>query len=226
MPRRPRITLPPSVLSPTRPTASRVQPTPARRLRPRISEKARVTKVIKAVHKRLRSADAEYYAVGEALSGLDRPEVLTAFGAANFDAFLDAHVMPHATAQRYMTVAKAYSEVAALRLGVEKAFHLVQYASVWNTRLPAAELAQRDSAIGTPRRKVSTLSATDIANLVRMKKLGAARAALPKATRADTRAAQAAARQVEEVLSVDARVRVDKKRDLVKLEIRLSELLG
>jgi hypothetical protein len=31
---------------------------------------------------------------------------------------------------------------------------------------------------------------------------------------------------VEEVLGVDARVRVDKKRDLVKLEIRLSELLA
>lgn len=114
----------------------------------------------------------------------------------------------------------------ALRLGVEKAFHLVQHAAAWNTRLTPAQLAQRDAGIGSPRRKVSTLSAADIANLVRMKKLGAAKAALPKATRADTRAAQAAARQVEEALGVDARVRVDKKRDLVKLELRLSELLG
>ncbi|MFT5353053.1 MAG: hypothetical protein ACI9KE_000250 [Polyangiales bacterium] len=224
MPRRPRITLPPSVLVPTRPTAPRVRPAPAPRLR--VTALARANKTIKAIRKRLRSADAEYYAVGKALAGLDRPEVLAAFDAANFDAFLDAHVMPHATAQRYMTVTKSYSEVVALRLGVEKAFHLVQYASLWDTRLSAAQLAQRDAAIGSPGRKLSTLSAADIATLVRMKKLGTARAALPKATRADTRAAQVAARQVEEVLGVDARVRVDKKRDLVKLEIRLSELLA
>lgn len=224
MPRRPRITLPPSIATPTLPVAPRVRPAPQRRVR--VTEKARVTKIIKTVRKRLRSADAEYYAVGKALSKLDRPEVLAAFDAPNFDAFLDAHVMPHGTAQRYMTVAQTYSEVAALRLGVEKAFHLVQYAAVWDTRLSAAQLAQRDAAIGSPPRKVSTLSAADVANLVRMKKLGAARAALPKATRADTRAAQAAARQVEEALGVDARVRVDKKRDLVKLEFRLSELLG
>ena len=196
MPRRPPITLPPSIPTPRLPQTPRIpraprvpqapvpQPAPGRL---HAAEKARANKTIKAIQKRLKSADAEYYAVGKALATLDKAGVLAAFDATNFDAFLDAHVMPHATAQRYMTVAKAYTEVAALRLGVEKAFHLVQYATVMDTRLSAAQLAQRDSAIGTPK---------------------------------------AAARRVEEALGVDATVRVDKKRGLVKLEIRLSDLLA
>ena len=181
--------------------------------------------IITEVHKRIQSADAEYYAVGKALMKLDRPSVLAAFGVGTFDAFLDAHVIPSATAHRYMSVAKHYPEVTALKLGVHKAYHLAQYAKVARTRATPAQLAERDSAIGKERRRVSTLTAADIQAMVRSKRGTEAKAALPKPTRLETRTARAVARQVEALLGVDATVRVNKKKDLVRLEMRLSELL-
>lgn len=98
-----------------------------------------------ADHARIAEAEAAFYAVGTMLLGLGRPEVLGAFGAKTFAAFLDAHVMPAATANRYMTVAREFEADQAAELGVLKAFHLVQYARVARTRFRASVFATRGS---------------------------------------------------------------------------------
>ena len=164
--------------------------------------------------------------MGKELIALDRTEVIQAFGARDFAAFLNAEVMPAATAHRYMTVAKEYPEVLALRLGIEKAFHLVQYVRIAKLRRTAKVIARTDGKLGSPPRALSTLSATDIAAMVQVLKMGAGRAALPKATRHETRVARETARSIEEHLGVDARMRVNKAKDLVRIDLKLSELLG
>lgn len=222
MPRRPLLAVPNLPLPrPEIPT-----PRPAPRSRPAPSLRAKTKRTIARIHKGIRSADKHFYAVGKELLTLDRPAVLAAYGESTFRAFLNAHVMPAHTAMRYTRVASAYDEDLALRLGVSKAFHLHQYADASKTRASAAALARRDAKIGTPPTKISELSAVDIQNMVRALKLGAARAAKPKATRREARVAQEAVRAVEALLGVDARVRVNKGRDVVRLELKLSDLLA
>lgn len=222
MPRRPLITVP-NISLPTTdiPRPRRRQPAPAPS-----SLRARTRRSIARIQKGIRSADKHFYAVGKELLKLDRPAVIAAYGERTFRGFVDAHVMPSHTAQRYMSVAKAFDEDLALRLGVTKAFHLYQYASIAKTRASAAALARRDAKIGTPPTKISDLRGVDIQNMVRALKLGAARAAKPKATKRETRVAQETVRAIEELLGVDARVRVNKGRDLVRLEVKLSDLLA
>lgn len=205
----------------------RPRPTPSPSPRtPTPSLKVTTRRAISRIKKRLRSADAEYYAVGKELASLDRPAVLSAYGVPNFEAFVARHVMPAATAHRYMAVAREYPEVLALRLGIEKAFHLVQYVRVAKLRRSAKVIAQSDAKIGSPPRALSTLSATDIAGMVQVLKMGAGRAALPKPTRQETRVAQQTVRSIEAHLGVDARMRVNKAKDLVRIDLKLSELLG
>lgn len=223
MPRRPLVTLPDVVRLPEV-EIPRPRPTPSPSPAP--SLKVATRRKISRIKKRLRSADAEYYAVGKELATLDRPAVLRAYGEPNFEAFVAKHVMPAATAHRYMAVAKEYPEVLALRLGIEKAFHLVQYVRVAKLRRSAKVIARSDGKIGSPPRALSTLSAADIAGMVQAAKMGAGRAALPKATRRETRVAQETARSIEEHLGVDARMRVNKAKDLVRIDLKLSELLS
>ncbi|MEM9865609.1 MAG: hypothetical protein AAF938_28640 [Myxococcota bacterium] len=169
--------------------------------------------------------EAEFYAVGQALRKLDRPEVPAAFGHATFRAFVEAEVMGFHRAHRYMTVAEAYTKRSALSLGVEKAFHLVQYARVMNTRTSAQAMAERDARIGSNRERVSELTAVDVQNLVRAGRLRAAQEARPKVTHRERRVAAKLGRAFEERFGVDATVRVDKKRDVVRIEVRLADLL-
>ena len=83
MPRRPIVTLPGTVRLPEveiprpRPAPAPSPRTPAT---PTSSLKVTTRRAISRIKKRLRSADAEYYAVGKELASLDRPAVLSAFG--------------------------------------------------------------------------------------------------------------------------------------------------
>ncbi|MEM7605920.1 MAG: hypothetical protein AAF411_11250 [Myxococcota bacterium] len=160
-----------------------------------------------------------------ALRKLDRPEVVAAFGHTTFRAFVEAEVMGFQRAQRYMAVAAAYTKRSAVSLGVEKAFHLVQYARFAETRAPAQALADRDARIGSNRERVSELTALEVQNLVRAARLRAAQAAQARVTTRERRVAAKLGRQFEERFGVDATVRVDKKRELVRIEVRLADLL-
>lgn len=202
----------------------RLGPPPRRPRRPRDLRSA-VEAEIARIHQRIAAAEAEFYAVGQMLLALDRTEVLATFGAPTFDAFLDAHVMPAVTAHRYMTVAREFEPEQAAALGVEKAFHLVQYARVARTRFRAAVLAKRDVRLGKPGKRVSAMSATEIADAVRQAKMNAGRAATPKPTRREHRAAKELVTQFEERFGVDATMRIDKKRGVLRLEVKLSDLL-
>ncbi len=202
------------------------RPVPRKPSAPESGLRAQVEAEIARIRERVAIAEAEFYAVGKALLELDRPEVLAAFGVPSFKAFLDAHVMPAVTAHRYMTVAREYDAAQAAELGVLKAFHLVQYAQVTRSSLTAATLARRDSRIGRPPRRISTLSATEVADAVRQQKMDAGRAALPAPTRDERRAAKAFVTRVETELGVDATMRIDKKRGVLRLEVKLSELLS
>ena len=177
------------------------------------------------IRARIARAEAEFYAVGKMLLGLDRPEVLAAFEAKSFAAFLDAHVMPAGTANRYMTVAREFEADQAAALGVLKGFHLVQYARVAPTRLRAAVLAKRDAKIGKPARRLSTMTAAEVADAVRQVKMDAGRAALPRATVKERRAAQRLVTEFEERFGMDATMRIDKKRGVLRLEVKLSDLV-
>ncbi|MFT5357079.1 MAG: hypothetical protein ACI9KE_004309 [Polyangiales bacterium] len=219
MPRRPLITLPDIVRLPN---IEIPRPRPA----PQTSLKVTTRRTISRIKRRLRSADAEYYAVGKELATLDRSAVLSTYREPSFESFVAKYVMPAATAHRYMAVAKEYPEVLALRLGIEKAFHLVQYVRVAKLRRSAKEIAQSDGKVGSPPRALSTLSATDIAGMVQVAKMGAARDAQPKATRQETRAARDTVRSIEAHLGIDARMRINKAKDLVRIDLKLSELLG
>ena len=168
---------------------------------------------------------AEFHAVGTELLALDRPEVLVTFGVQTFAAFLDAHVMPSGTANRYMTVAREYAAEQVAQLGVLKAFHLVQYAQVAKTRFRASVLATRDAKIGMPPRALSTMTADEVAAAVRMQKMTVGRAKVPRATSKERRAAKQFVAQLEERFGLDATMRIDKKRGVLRLEVKLSDLL-
>jgi hypothetical protein len=132
-------------------------------------------------------------------------------------------VMPYERAHRYMLVADSYPKQVAMMLGVGKAFHLVQYTKVTATRATARVLAEQNRAIGPGRVRVSELSATDVQNLVRVAKMSAAKEAMPKPTTAEKKAALTLGEQFEERFGVDARVKVDKARDTIRIEVRLSD---
>lgn len=178
-------------------------------------ERTRVAKVIARIRKRATKVDAEFFAMGQELLSLDRPAVLEAFGAATFHAFLAEHVMPVSTATRLMTVAREFSEPVAKSLGIEKAFHLTQYAKAATARTKAEKLATRDTRIGSPPRRVSAMTADDVAAAVRTLKMASGRAAIPKVTRGDRRLSKRLVSDFEERYGVNATVRVDKKRGKV-----------
>ena len=186
--------------------------------------RAEVEREVGRIHEQIATAERAFYTVGTMLLRLDRPEVLTAYEAKSFAAFLDAHVMPAATANRYMTVARELGADQATALGVLKAFHLVQYARVARTRLRAAALAERDARIGKPARRISAMTAAEVADAVRRVKMDAGRAAVPKATRLEQRAARRLVSQFEERFGMDATMRIDKKRGVLRLEVKLSDL--
>ena len=192
---------------------------------PEARVRAEVEREVARIHTRIAEAEAAFYAVGTMLLGLDRPEVLAAFGATTFAAFLDAHVMPAATANRYMSVAREFEAEQAAELGVLKAFHLVQYARVARTRVRAAALAKRDARIGKPARRLSSMTAAEVADAVRQVKMDAGRAAVPKASSRERRAAQRLVSQFEERFGMDASMRIDKKRGVLRLEVKLRDLV-
>lgn len=206
---------------PARPSVPGLRPSPRRPPDLRAAVQAEIDRI----HQRIAAAEAEFYAVGQMLLALDRPEVLAAFGAPTFDAFLDAHVMSATTAHRYMTVAREFAGDQAAALGVEKAFHLVQYARVAKTRFRASVLAKRDAKIGKPAKRISALSATEVADAVRRQKMDAGRAATPKASSRERRAAKQLVAQFEDRFGLDAVMRIDKKRGVLRLEVKLSDLL-
>ncbi|MEM6731974.1 MAG: hypothetical protein AAF658_10485 [Myxococcota bacterium] len=111
------------------------------------------------------------------------------------------------------------------RVVATKPFHLVQYARVMNTRTSAQAMAERDARIGSNRERVSELTALEVQNLVRAGRLRAAQEARPKVTHRERRVAAKLGRAFEERFGVDATVRVDKKRDVVRIEVRLADLL-
>ena len=180
---------------------------------------------VSRIRSRMAVGESEFHAVGVELLALDRPEVMAAFGARTFNEFLDAHVMPSASAHRYMTVAGEFSAAQVATLGVLKAFHLVQYARVAATPFRASVLATRDVKIGKPARRLSLLSASEVADAVRMQKMTAGRAAVPKASREERRVAQQVVKQFEERFGVDAKMRIDTKRGVLRLEVKLSDLM-
>lgn len=91
------------------------------------------------------------------------------------------------------------------------------------TRHSAKALVARDARLGADGEKVSELSGVEMAKLVQGVRLGEAKAAAPKASSGEKKAAVQLGLQFERRYGVDARVRVDKKRDLVRIEISLSE---
>lgn len=219
-PRVPVPVVPPEV----RPPRPRVD-TPRVTVSAATKEKRAIEKTIAVIKQRVARVDAEFHAIGRELASLDRPAVFAAFGVPTFRAFLDAHVMPAASAYRFIAVAREFDEPLAIQLGVEKAYQLTRYVEVANVGIRPRVLAKNDRRIGTPKRRISQMTASDIENLVRTQTLQTARAAIPKATARDRRAAQDFVKRIEVDYGVDATVRVDKKRGVVRVEVKLSDLL-
>ena len=234
IPGSPSIPIPREPRLPDIPTTPRIpQPRgPAPRIPSRTKEQvsralqASVKKVIKGLTKRLKDGETNFYAMGKELRALDRPEVWTAFGEPSFRAFVQAHVMSYERAHLYMLVADSYPQQVAIMLGVNKAFHLVQYAKVAKTQMTARKLAEDNRKIGPGRVPVSELSAADVQTLVRLTKMGAAKASKAKPTSAEKKAAVTLAKQFEERFGMDARVKVDKTRDLIRIEVKLSDWMS
>ena len=224
----------PQVVKPqvsVRPTTPRVTvpitptPTPTPTVSAAGKEKRAIEKTIAAIKQRIERVEAEFHAIGRELASLDRPAVFAAFGVPNFRAFLDAHVMPANSAYRFIAVAREFDEPLAVQLGVEKAYQLTRYVEVAKVGMRASLLAESDRAIGTPKRRISQMTARDIENLVRTQTLQTARAAAPRPTARDRKAAHNFAKRIEADYGVDATVRVDKKRGVVRVEVRLTDLL-
>ncbi|MBO6940920.1 MAG: hypothetical protein JJ863_38450 [Deltaproteobacteria bacterium] len=208
-----------------RPAVPVPRPTPAPS-RPRTASVRKTVQAdIRRIHQQIAKAEAAFHAAGEMLLALDRPDVLAAFGAKTFNQFLDEHVMPSGTAHRYMTVAREFERDQAVELGVSKAYHLVQYATIAKTRSRASALATRDAKIGKPGKRISAMSAAEVADAVRREKMDAGRAAVAKATTRERKAAKALVAQFEERFGMDATMRIDKKRGVLRLEVKLSDLL-
>ncbi len=215
------------VAKPSRPgpTAPRVRPAPSPTPARPGGIRAEVEAEVRQIRERLTLVEAEFYAIGKQLLALDRPEVLAAFGVKTFDQFLDAHVMPAGSAHRYMTVAREYDAAQAAELGVTKAYHLVQYARLAATPFRASVLARRDVKIGLPKRPISTLTAVDVADAVRRLKMDQGKAAIPKPSTRERSAAKRLVAQFEDRFGLDATMRIDKKRGVLRLEVKLSELV-
>ena len=73
---------------------------------------------------------------------------------------------------------------------------------------------------------MSELSAGEIQNLVRVAKMTRGREAKPRPTTREQQAVRRLGREFEERFGIDATVRVDKARDVVRIEVKLSEWLG
>lgn len=189
------------------------------------SVRTRYRRAVTKLLGRVRNAEAEFYLIGAELTKLDAPAAFGALGYSSFREFVEAEVISYDRAYRYMTVAAAYPKAVAVSLGVEKGFHLVQYTRVAKTRQSAKALVARDARLGADGERVSELSGVEMAELVKGARLGEAKAAAPKASSREKKAAQQLGFQFEERFGVDARVRVDKKRDLVRIEISLSEFM-
>lgn len=182
-------------------------------------------KVLARIRKRLEKIDLEFHAVGRELAGLDRREVFEAFGVPTFRAFLEAHVMPASSAYRYITVAREYEPDLAKELGVTKAYALAQYASTAGLRDSPRVLAANDRRIGNHGRRVSELTVRELETMTRLATMQTARASIPKATRRETKAVRELTAQFEDRFGLDAKTRIDKKRGVLRIEVKLSDLL-
>lgn len=179
---------------------------------------------IKRIQKRFRAADAEFYAIGKELNALNTPAVLSAFDVTTFEAFVEAEVMSYSTAKRFCRVAREFPKALALRLGVEKAYHLARYVEAAGLRSSAAALARDDKKLSGSR--ISELSAVELDNMVRMLRLQSASAQRPRASTKEKRRARDAADRIGDLLGLDAKVRVNKARDQVRVDLKLSELMA
>jgi len=70
------------------------------------------------------------------------------------------------------------------------------------------------------------MTAAEVADAVRRVKMDAGRAAVPKASSKERRAAQRLVAQFDERFGMDATMRIDKKRGVLRLEVKLSDLVG
>ena len=68
------------------------------------------------------------------------------------------------------------------------------------------------------------MTAAEVADAVRRVTMDAGRAAVPKASSKERRAAKLA-RKFEERFGMDASMRIDKNRGVLRLEVRLSDLV-
>ncbi|MFT5355991.1 MAG: hypothetical protein ACI9KE_003213 [Polyangiales bacterium] len=185
----------------------------------------RTTKLrIQRIQKRFRAAEAEFYAIGKELNALNTPAVLAEFNVTSFEAFVEAEVMSYSTAKRFCRVAREFPKPLALRLGVQKAYHLARYVEAAGLRSSAATLARADAKLGDA--PISKLSALELDNMVRMLRLQTAITQKPRASTKERRRARDVADRIGDLLGVDAKVRVNKGRDQVRVELKLSELMA
>lgn len=180
----------------------------------------RVDQTIAAITERMQRVDTEYYEIGQAILGLDQPDIWRdTFGERSFAAFIEEHLMPYSTARRLLVIAREYTKSVAAQIGLERGYQLDRLADndpdikrspqqMWISNVPLGPTGQK--------KKVRTLSATEIANLVQLAlmKTGRTRKSTP------SKQMKQSAKKYKKSFPYKTRVRFDlKKKDVV---IRVS----
>lgn len=204
------------------PRKRRTRRLPVREPEP-VDLKAQIEAEIAQIRATFEQAQRSFHAVGKALNELNRPEVLRAFEVRRFDRFCDRHVLPYRTVERYMKVARHFTEDAAVEMRLMRAYHLARYVERSRTKWSAMQLKERNARLGKARKRLSEMNSSELKLLADTATEGDATPSEPSAEEA--RSVENFSGQVLEFLDLPGKVKVDRKRGRVTLEFALEEVL-
>ena len=204
-----------------------------KRARPRVRSvptlKQRTDRAIADIRSRLSVAEKTYYDIGRALLSLRDPEIWKLYAETSYKGFLNAQVMPYSTALRMVTVAEAYPKAVALQIGQERGFQLARLAhhepKFKKKNVKPADLWTQNAKLG--KKRVQSMTGAEIATLVQLAiaRTKATRSK-PSASSEEQEVYEGLIEDWDSLLGHQADFELDVKKGVVRIEVKISELLG
>ncbi|MFW5920535.1 MAG: hypothetical protein ACOCUS_01750 [Polyangiales bacterium] len=130
------------------------------------ADRRRAKRLVADVRERKRRIASDFYAMGEALRELKRPEMYGALRYPSFRQLLsDQQLVSRSTAFKLIAVTETYPKDQALALGLEKAYGLIRWSNAADTDESPSELAAGDALIGD--RAIHDITVRDLRERVR-----------------------------------------------------------
>lgn len=185
----------------------------------------RVDQTIAAITERMQRVDTEYYEIGQAILSLDQPAIWReTFGLRSFAAFIEENLMPYSTARRLLVIAREYTKTVAAQIGLERGYQLDRLVdNDPSIRRSPQQLWISNAPLGPTgkRKKVRSMSATEIANLVQLAlmKTGRTRQTTP------SKEMKKSAQKYKKSFPYKTRLRFDLKKKDVVIRVSLEDFL-